>query len=42
MFDAKEDTFFNEKNAEDESAEKLRSMIDAGVKAPLAEVTPGE
>ncbi len=42
MFDAKEDTFFDERTADDESSEKLRSMIEAGVKAPRAEVTPGE
>jgi small subunit ribosomal protein S1 len=42
MFDAKEDTFFDEKTVEDESSDKLRSMIEAGVKAPLAEVMPGE
>jgi small subunit ribosomal protein S1 len=42
MFDSKEDTFFNEKSAEDDASEKLQSMIDAGDGAPLTEVTPGE
>jgi small subunit ribosomal protein S1 len=42
MFDAKDDNYFNERSSDDDAAEKLRSMIDAGVKVPLGEVAPGE
>ncbi len=42
MFDAREDTFFNEQSDEDEASEKLQSMIEAGANTKLTEVAPGE